>query len=107
MKRIKCIILILTLSIIICIIAIVAINNKKSKYGVEAEFPTLEINRNIEKLNNRNQYYILLECVKKFASYASNENYNAIKTPYFYFFQFPFYPKQIISYFEQQVNILN
>lgn len=79
MKRIKCIILILTLSIIICIIAIVAINNKKSKYGVEAEFPTLEINRNIEKLNNRNQYYILLECVKKFASYASNENYNAIK----------------------------
>lgn len=79
MKKIKYIILLLILTIIICIIAIATINNKKNKYGIEAEFPILEINRNMEKLKNRNQYYVLLECVKKFASYASNEDYNAIK----------------------------
>lgn len=84
MKKIKYIILVLILILIICITAIVVINKKnKENYNgsnkLASEYPTYVINKNIEKLNNRNQYYILLECVKEFVNYTNNKNSNAIE----------------------------
>lgn len=84
MKKIKYIILILILILIICITAIVVINKKNEENQDEtsklsSEYPTYVINKNIEKLNNRNQYYILLECVKEFVNYTNNKDSNAIE----------------------------
>lgn len=84
MKKIKYIILVLILILIICITAIVVINKKnKENYNgsdkLASEYPTYVINENIEKLNNRNQYYILLECIKEFANYTNNKNVNAVE----------------------------
>lgn len=84
MKKIKYIILILILILILCITAIVIINKKNKKnYGemdtLVSEHPTYVINENIEELDNRNQYYILLNCIKEFANYTSNKNVNAVE----------------------------
>ena len=84
MKKIKYIILILILILILCITAIVVINKKNEKnYGgkdtLVSEHPTYVINENIEKLSNRNQYYILLDCIKEFVNYTNNKNTNAVE----------------------------
>ena len=84
MKKIKYIILILILILILCITAIVVINKKNEKnYGEKdtlvSEHPTYVINENIEKLSNRNQYYILLDCIKEFVNYTNNKNTNAVE----------------------------
>lgn len=84
MKKIKYIILILILILILCITAIVVINKKNEKnYGEKdtlvSEHPTYVINEDIEKLSNRNQYYILLDCIKEFVNYTNNKNTNAVE----------------------------
>ena len=84
MKKIKYIILILILILILCITAIVVINKKNEKNHGEkdtlvSEHPTYVINENIEKLSNRNQYYILLDCIKEFVNYTNNKNTNAVE----------------------------
>lgn len=83
MKKIKYIILILILILVICISCILLLNknnvNKKEKNNLDSEHPTYIIDKNIEKLNNQNQYYVLLECIKSFSNYAINKNNNAIE----------------------------
>lgn len=83
MEKIKYIILILILILVICISCILLLNknnvNKKEKNNLDSEHPTYIIDKNIEKLNNQNQYYVLLECIKSFSNYAINKNNNAIE----------------------------
>lgn len=71
-KRILLAIIILLIILVICIIAILAILREQKQKSIPYEEEgtiEIEINSQIEKVSNRNNYYIAKSCVTKFYTY--------------------------------------